>query len=314
MNFQPLQFYSHGKLLITGEYLVMYGAQSLAVPVKYGQFLKVNTGEKNYLKWEAFILEKPWFNALLSLNDLEVVYTSDEEKSGYLKQVLLGAKRLNPHFLNDQEGYCVTTNLEYPQEWGLGSSSTFISNLASWAAVDPFKLYRLVASGSGYDLACARSEFPIIYQIQSETPSWQTLVFQPSYIQNLYLLYLGHKQNTAGSVSVFRNQYRYNESDIAFISDLTHQIIKAETLDEAIPILKEHEGYMSEILNIEPIKQQFFNDFQGEIKSLGAWGGDFALVASHLRFEEVKSYFRNKGFDTLFKFDELIINGLTSKS
>jgi len=30
-------FYSNGKLLITGEYLVLDGAKALALPTKYGQ-------------------------------------------------------------------------------------------------------------------------------------------------------------------------------------------------------------------------------------------------------------------------------------
>ena len=35
------QFYSHGKLLITGEYLVLDGAKALAVPTVFGQDLSV---------------------------------------------------------------------------------------------------------------------------------------------------------------------------------------------------------------------------------------------------------------------------------
>ena len=34
-------FYSNGKLLITGEYLVLDGAKALALPTKYGQYLTV---------------------------------------------------------------------------------------------------------------------------------------------------------------------------------------------------------------------------------------------------------------------------------
>jgi len=33
--------YSNGKLLLTGEYLVLEGATALAVPTKFGQDLKV---------------------------------------------------------------------------------------------------------------------------------------------------------------------------------------------------------------------------------------------------------------------------------
>ena len=36
-------FYSHGKLLLTGEYLVLDGALALAVPCKLGQSLTVRS-------------------------------------------------------------------------------------------------------------------------------------------------------------------------------------------------------------------------------------------------------------------------------
>lgn len=308
MNTRGLQFYSHGKLLITGEYLVMYGAQSLAIPVKFGQHFHIKAGEHGILKWEAFIQNKPWFSASFRLPQVELIDTTDSGKSEYLGKVLFAAKLLNPGFLNNNNGYTITTQLEYPQEWGLGSSSTFISNLAWWAGVDPFKLNQRVTSGSGYDIACARSEYPIIYHLEKGAPVWEPVAFSPSYIQNLFLLYLGQKQNTAGSVSDFRGQYCFNNSDIDFINELTQQLVMSRKLDTTIHILKEHENYMGKILKMEPIKQKYFHDFDGEIKSLGAWGGDFALVASNLSLEEVKIYFRSHGFLTLLKFEELMLN------
>ena len=36
-----MNYYSCGKLLITGEYLVLKGAKGLAIPTKYGQKLSV---------------------------------------------------------------------------------------------------------------------------------------------------------------------------------------------------------------------------------------------------------------------------------
>ena len=36
-------FYAHGKLLITSEYLVLDGAEALALPTVYGQSLEVET-------------------------------------------------------------------------------------------------------------------------------------------------------------------------------------------------------------------------------------------------------------------------------
>ena len=46
------QYYSHGKLLLSGEYMVLVGAQSLAVPCKMGQSLEFEANDSKTLKWE----------------------------------------------------------------------------------------------------------------------------------------------------------------------------------------------------------------------------------------------------------------------
>ena len=60
-----------------------------------------------------------------------------------------------------------------------------------------------------------------------------------------------------------------------------------------------------DISNGETIKNILFSDFKGEIKSLGAWGGDFILASSS---ELTTDYFRNKGYNDIFKYNELIMN------
>ena len=51
-------------------------------------------------------------------------------------------------------------------------------------------------------------------------------------------------------------------------------------------------------LNLE----KFFKDYSGEIKSLGAWGGDFILAAGPSSSIE---YFQNKGFKTILSYNEM---------
>ena len=48
------QYYSHGKLLLSGEYLVLVGAQALAVPCKMGQSLEFEANDSKILKWESW--------------------------------------------------------------------------------------------------------------------------------------------------------------------------------------------------------------------------------------------------------------------
>ncbi len=47
-------YYSNGKLLITGEYAVLDGALSLALPTKFGQELNVFQTEQSSLVWESY--------------------------------------------------------------------------------------------------------------------------------------------------------------------------------------------------------------------------------------------------------------------
>ena len=77
-------------------------------------------------------------------------------------------------------------------------------------------------------------------------------------------------------------------------------------MEEFIRCILEHEKIIARILNLIRIKEKYFNDFEGEIKSLGAWGGDFAMVVSPLDEMRVKQYFKNKGLETVFRFDEII--------
>jgi hypothetical protein len=60
---------------------------------------------------------------------------------------------------------------------------------------------------------------------------------------------------------------------------------------------------MSEILESTTIKERFFSDFKGVIKSLGAWGGDFIMVISP---ENPEAYFHEKGYDKVLKYHEII--------
>lgn len=303
-----LKYYSHGKLLLTGEYLVMFGAKSLAVPVNFGQEMVVEIVSSPKLTWKACIQNELWFTAEIDLLRLSFLNSSDEKRTSSLLEVLIAAKKLNPTFLSGENGFSVTTRLNYPQQWGLGSSSTFIANVAQWARVDAMQLNSLISEGSGYDIACTQANSPILYQLKNKTPYWHEVNFMPSFRNHLYFLYLGKKQDTLSSIINFRKDYKLNEQDITFISGVTMKLLTAGTLKEAIELLDLHESFVSQLLKVEPVKRSFFNDFNGTVKSLGAWGGDFALVATELDFDEVKQYFENKGFGTLFKFDEMILN------
>ncbi len=96
-----------------------------------------------------------------------------------LQDILRQARSQNVHFLRDEADTIVETKLEFPLNWGLGSSSTLIYNIAQWAYVSPFELSSKTFGGSGYDIACAQSMGPIIYSSTTKGPVWKSVTFSP---------------------------------------------------------------------------------------------------------------------------------------
>ncbi|HQF48729.1 MAG TPA: GHMP kinase, partial [Flavobacterium alvei] len=85
---------------------------------------------------------------------------------------------------------------------------------------------------------------------------------------------------------------------------ITSAVLKAKTLADFAIALEEHEAEMSTILEMQTIKESLFPDFDGVIKSLGAWGGDFVLVLSD---ENPVEYFNEKGFKTIVSYKDMIL-------
>ena len=136
------RYYSHGKLLISGEYLILEGAIGLAVPTVQGQDLVVEETDTGRLQWESVDEnEKTWFNAEFDLEDFELLSHSGDERVGeQLQRILRTARKMNSRFLVTSEGCHVRTALEFSRNWGLGSSSTLVNNIAKWADRNPFRL------------------------------------------------------------------------------------------------------------------------------------------------------------------------------
>jgi hypothetical protein len=72
--------------------------------------------------------------------------------------------------------------------------------------------------------------------------------------------------------------------------------------------MKTHEIITGNHLHLIPVQKEYFSDFQGVIKSLGAWGGDFLLILTERSRKEVSSYFSKRGLEILFSYDEIIFS------
>lgn len=303
------QYYSNGKLLITGEYLVLDGAQSLAVPTLYGQSLSVKETQDKLLTWKSLDDKgKPWFESDYELEHFDPVTknTVSEEAlaiSVTLKKILLEARKLNPSFLSTSQGYEITTALNFPREWGLGSSSTLINNIAQWAQIDAYVLLWNTFSGSGYDIACAQNNSPIIYQLKNSRPIVHSASFNPTFKSDLYFVYLNQKQNSRDGIAQYRNKEFNAFSAISQINSITQRILTCTRLSQFDKLIKKHESILSEILGTPTVKERLFPDFKGAIKSLGAWGGDFILATGN---KTTPDYFKEKGYATVIPYSKMV--------
>ena len=302
------EFYSNGKLLITGEYLVLDGGKALALPTKFGQNLIVEKGRNQEIKWTSFDSDGSiWFEDTFSFSDISNKNFSEEttSKRNTLIEILHEGYLLNPDFLYQSEGYSVTTQLTFPRNWGLGTSSTLINNIAQWLKIDAFVLLKNSFGGSGYDIACAQNNNPIVYHLENGNPVVEKVAFEPEFTENLYFVYLDKKQSSKAAIASYYNNKNEDLSEnITKIDLLTQEVLNTKTLREFATALEEHEAEMSKILEMKTIKESLFPDFNGVIKSLGAWGGDFVLAIAK---ENPTDYFKKKGFKTIVSYKDMIL-------
>ena len=309
METKKSDFFSNGNLIITGEYFVLTGAKALAVPLKYGQQMLVTClrNDKSSLLWKATEQGKPWFNANFNSENLNIIDANNDDIALGLQKLLSAVLELKPLLFSDKFTFEFSCDIQFSTSWGWGSSATLISNIANWAGIDPFQLNKQVSSGSGYDIAASNSATPILYQLSDSKYELTPIPFNPLFKANIYFIYLGRKQKT--STSIEKNlEYVRHKNMAPIITLLTERIANEDNIEEFVRCIVEHEIIVSKTLKIPRVKSEYFNDFDGEIKSLGAWGGDFAMVVSQLPKKYITNYFRNKGLETFFGFDEIIKN------
>jgi len=312
------KIHKNGKLLLTGEYAVLDGAVALAVPTRFGQDFHIEYLENSEnLFWSALDhTGKPWFEAQFNLESSRVLQTSDKDLAQALLKVLIAAAGLNPDFISMSFGARIESRLDFPRQWGLGSSSTLIAAVAQWSKTDPFSLSRMSFGGSGYDVAAANMTQPFTYKIDPKTPQINPVHLNWPFQDQLYFIYRNQKQNSRESIAHYRNK-SISTGLVQDISVLTHAMIQARDATEFAALMQQHEQLMAETLDLPPIKEELFKDFPGAIKSLGGWGGDFIMalyreVADESdpaqQAQKAYEYFSQKGFQTVIPYREMILS------
>ncbi len=299
------KFRSNGKLMLTGEYLALKGATTFAVPLKFGQELEIDEVTHPLVYWRTLFNGSIIFHAIFDTDRFDILETNDKEKAEWISKVFLAIRDEKKDFLSSG-GAEATANIDLPMNYGWGSSSSFITNLCKWADVNPFWVNMSVGGGSGYDIACATASKPLIYTNKMNAPSFEEIDYKPPFERNLWFIFQERKMNTAQAIRKIRGK-KVGKKEIERVTEISHQWVKAKNIQQIMKLMKEHEQIISKVLEQPPVAEKY-KDFNGEVKSLGAWGGDFMLAASEMSGADVISYFTDKEKPTMFNWTEIVKN------
>lgn len=289
--------------MLTSEYFAIDGALVLAVPTRLGQefFFDERDDQKSFVFWEAYHQNKLWLKAVIDYKNWQVLETNIPSGAEFILKTLKNVQDLSETKFKGTGSYYLKTNLQFPADYGLGSSSTLMNNLAEWAETDPFHLNSISLGGSGYDIAVAKTKSAVLFQNKPEI-KYEKVNFDPSFKNELIFIHLNQKQDSREGITLYKSKTK-SQKLINEFSDLTRNILLCNELENFSQLMFFHEQKISDFIEIPTVKDKFFTDCPSFVKSLGAWGGDFVMSA---KFEGFKDYFWGKGFTTVFDWDDLI--------
>ena len=101
----------------------------------------------------------------------------------------------------------------------------------------------------------------------------------------------------------YQNQNLFDKSTINRISKISQDLMFTSNINEFRKLIDYHENIMSSVLKIDSINKKF-RDYEGSIKSLGAWGGDFFLAVGP---EDSLDYFKKRNYKIGYKYADFIL-------
>ncbi len=295
--------FSPGKLMLTSEYFAIDGALVLAVPTRLGQefFFEEREDKKSLILWEAYHQDKLWLTAVIDYNNWQIVETNIPSSAEFILKTLYNVQQLSTTRFKSDLSYHLKTNLQFPADYGLGSSSTLMNNLGEWADINPFHLNSISLGGSGYDIAVAKEKSAILFQNKPEI-RYEKVDFNPPFKNELIFIHLNQKQDSREGITLYKSKNKSPELINEF-SDITKKILLCNELESFSELMMIHERKIADFLEILTVREKLFSDCPSFVKSLGAWGGDFVMSA---KFGGFKDYFWEKGFTTVFEWPEII--------
>ena len=288
-----------GKLLLFGEYLVLRGSRCLAMPLSFGQTLTLNSIAERGIIWRCFERDELWFEIIFS-ESLDILQTSDMTMASRIQNLLRLVIRYNPDIL--LTNWYFKFDVNFDRQFGLGTSSTLISLLSQWSGVDAYLLSMRSFGGSAYDVAAATASQPFLYSLDKRLID--TVALPEQITDNLLFVYMGNKQDSATAVAAF-NEIPTDYFQLEKMDNIVRHAAQCQTIGNWEKMMLESEQMLSEILGQETVQQKYFKDYPYQVKSLGAWGGDF-IMATCRNLTEAKAYFTKKRYKTVFSYNELI--------
>lgn len=297
MSIKENLFKANGKLMLFGEYVVMRGVPALAFPIKMGQTLHIEPSDS--YRWESYETDQLWFSLTFdaALNILDTNHIQVAEK---LLALLQDIRQQKPELFETPLRFEVRSN--FNRNWGFGSSATLISLLAQWSGVDAYRLNDKHFGGSGYDIACAKANSPILYY--KDTRQVETVLLPKAITDKLLFVYLGKKQNSQKEVTKF-SDLNIEQEVLNELNNLILSASQAQEIDTFEESIDSHEMILSGILKRPTLKSLEFSDYDFSIKSMGAWGGDF-FMATCRNIDEARMYFIEKGKEVVFTWGMLV--------
>ncbi len=295
--------------MITSEYVVLRGAKAFALPTVKGQHLLVDEqddADLSVVYWKALDHEgKVWMEATLQGPDMDLAHDRFGNATD-LSDLLRFCASLKPQRFTDKE-ISIETRLEFPRDWGLGSSATLFANLGKWLDIDPTALLWHGHSGSGYDVITCREGKPVVYTMLEDDAGersyhFESVTWDPPFRDFIHFVHLGQKQNSEREIGLYARE-QLSSCVHADFDAITEEILAVKTIREFDFLIRTHEKMLSALLGRVRVKEDIFPDYPGEIKSLGAWGGDFVLATGT---SEDMNYFKEKGFSTILSYHQMI--------
>lgn len=297
-------FSASGKLLLFGEYLVLRGASSIVMPLRYKQTLTLSPHSSENIVWNCFEEKNRWLQIEFS-PELHILSTSDESKAVIVQNLLqliqkekygLKIAGQNFHF-----------EIDFQRNYGFGTSSTFLSLLSQWSGVNPYLLLEKSFGGSGFDIAAATQKSLFVYKAESQDAAavrnTSPASIAPAITEKLLFAYLGKKQKSTAEISSFK-AISTSGQQVNKMNAIVDAVLKGGHIEDFELLVAESEKLISGIIKMAPVKEKVFADYPYAIKSLGAWGGD--IVMATFRDEAAaRNYFRDKGLSPIFSYEQL---------